>query len=83
VEPRHRPRLDDAREIQALVRLQQQRDERLGGWREAGRERRADGCRIGLEQALELVARLARGIGGGGGGQGKCSFGWPFGLPGA
>jgi hypothetical protein len=82
VEPRHLGRLDDPRQVLSPVRLEQQRDVRLGGGREPWRERRADGRRIGLEQALELLARPARAIGGEGDGQGKCSFGWPFGLPG-
>jgi hypothetical protein len=73
VQPRHCGRLDDPRQVQPAVRLQQERDEVLDRMHEAFRqiERRVS------YQALELVARGTR-IGMR---QEKCSSRRPFGLP--
>ena len=47
-------RLDDARQVGPRIGLEEEGDEGLAGVGEAGRERRPQGGRIGLEQPLEL-----------------------------
>ena len=79
VEARDGCRLDDPRQVEVAVGVEQERHVALGGVGEARGQREGLIC----QQALELEARRAR-IGPGRIGlrQEKCSFERPFGLPG-